>query len=695
MMNHYFLQYDETDCGAAALATVLSILKNKISLYEVKNRMYKNAYGSSIQDIIDSANLFDIDAEGLTGTLEELIVEIKNKEIRYPFIAHVEKSNGQMHFIVVRKIRNNKVFIFDPGIGKHYISIEEFNNSWTGNIISFNASKQEKKIYAKLSLRDSLELIKPYRAKLAGISFLILLISLMSTLGAKSYQIIIDNFTQAQSTEVILLKTVSVSRNTFFLGLIIFYVLKNALALSTSILLNSTDIDFQKHLRKSFFVKFFSLNVPFIESKKSGDSLTRINDLENIGNFYSKIVTKFFSDFIMIFVGGVALISISFKLTLIVFLIVLLYCLTSITIVPKFHKKQRELMEYDANVVSNFSEDIKLIELIKNQQMEQNFFDKLIIISNKFIHSKKKFGVLEIIFSFITNNIQEIGMLTVLWVGIVQISNNVITLGELIAFESIMGLFIAPIVNMMSMQKDYQQFIVSYERVLEYEKNESETYISDNSRLNIDNIVATNLSFKYGSKKIIQNLNFVIDKADKIFVEGPNGSGKSTLFKLLTKINREYTGSLKINGKEVSEFAVNEVRNKIEYTPSNCTVFSGSLYDNLMANNINPKSEQLLKELIDSRIISKLISDLGEGLDSIILEDGANLSEGQKQTISFCRTLLSNKSVLIFDESTSQIDRETENNLLEFLFSKMDKAILIFTDHNEYVRKKCKKIIRM
>lgn len=695
MMNHYFLQYDETDCGAAALATVLSILKNKVSLYEVKNRMYKNAYGSSIQDIIDSANLFDIDAEGLTGTLEELIVEIKNKEIRYPFIAHVEKSNGQMHFIVVRKIRNNKVFIFDPGIGKHYISIEEFNNSWTGNIISFNASKQEKKIYAKLSLRDSLELIKPYRAKLAGISFLILLISLMSTLGAKSYQIIIDNFTQAQSTEVILLKTVSVSRNTFFLGLIIFYVLKNALALSTSILLNSTDIDFQKHLRKSFFVKFFSLNVPFIESKKSGDSLTRINDLENIGNFYSKIVTKFFSDFIMIFVGGVALISISFKLTLIVFLIVLLYCLTSITIVPKFHKKQRELMEYDANVVSNFSEDIKLIELIKNQQMEQNFFDKLIIISNKFIHSKKKFGVLEIIFSFITNNIQEIGMLTVLWVGIVQISNNVITLGELIAFESIMGLFIAPIVNMMSMQKDYQQFIVSYERVLEYEKNESETYISDNSRLNIDNIVATNLSFKYGSKKIIQNLNFVIDKADKIFVEGPNGSGKSTLFKLLTKINREYTGSLKINGKEVSEFAVNEVRNKIEYTPSNCTVFSGSLYDNLMANNINPKSEQLLKELIDSRIISKLISDLGEGLDSIILEDGANLSEGQKQTISFCRTLLSNKSVLIFDESTSQIDRETENNLLEFLFSKMDKAILIFTDHNEYVRKKCKKIIRM
>lgn len=694
-MNHYFLQYDETDCGAAALATVLSILKNKVSLYEVKNRMYKNAYGSSIQDIINSANLFDVDAEGLTGTLEELIVEIKDKEIKYPFIAHVEKTNGQMHFIVVRNIRKNKVFVFDPGIGKYHISLEEFNNSWTGNIVSFNDSKQEKKIYAKLSLRDSLQLIKPYRAKLVGISFLILLISLMSTLGAKSYQIIIDNFTQAQSKEVILLKTISVSRNTFFLGLIIFYIIKNAVGLYTSILLNSTDIDFQKHLRKTFFVKFFSLNVPFIESKKSGDSLTRINDLENIGSFYSKIVTKFFSDFIMIFVGGVALISISFRLTLIVFLIVLLYCLASIIIVPRFHKKQRELMEYDANVVSNFSEDIKLIELIKNQQMEQNFFDELIVISNKFIHSKKSFGVLEIIFGFITNNIQEIGMLIVLWVGIIQISNNVLTLGELIAFESIMGLFIAPIVNMISMQKDYQQFIVSYERVLEYEKSESEKYISNSSRLNIDKIVANNLSFKYGSKRVIQNLSFEIDKADRIFVEGPNGSGKSTLFKLLTKINMEYTGSLRINGKEISELAVNEVRNNIEYTPSNCTVFSGSLYDNLMGNNITPENEQLLKELIDSRIISQLISNLGEGLDSIILEDGANLSEGQKQTISFCRTLLSNKSVLIFDESTSQIDRKTENKLLEFLFSKMSNATLIFTDHNEYVRKRCKKIIQI
>lgn len=86
---------------------------------------------------------------------------------------------------------------------------------------------------------------------------------------------------------------------------------------------------------------------------------------------------------------------------------------------------------------------------------------------------------------------------------------------------------------------------------------------------------------------------------------------------------------------------------------------------------------------------------MGEGLGSIILEDGTNLSEGQRQTISFCRTLLFNKSVLIFDESISQIDRKTEIKLLEFLFSKMSNATLIFTDHNEYVRKRCKKIIQI
>ncbi|WP_301405919.1 ABC transporter transmembrane domain-containing protein, partial [Enterococcus entomosocium] len=189
-----------------------------------------------------------------------------------------------------------------PGIGKYHMSLEDFNKSWTGNIISFNDSKQEKKIYAKVSLKDSLQLVKPYRVKLMSISFLILIISLMSILGAKSYQIIIDNFTQAQTENVILLKSISVSRNTFFLGLIIFYLLKNVISLSISILLNSTDIDFQKHLRKNFFLNFFRLKIPFIESKKSGDSLTRVNDLENIGNFFSKIVTKFFSDIIMIFV---------------------------------------------------------------------------------------------------------------------------------------------------------------------------------------------------------------------------------------------------------------------------------------------------------------------------------------------------------------------------------------------------------
>lgn len=694
-MNKYFLQYDETDCGAAALATTLSILKNKISLFEVKNRINKTIYGSSIQDIIDAANLFDIKAEGLNGDIDELQTAIKNKEISFPFIAHIEKLDGMAHFVVVTKISRGKVFIFDPSSGKTIKSIVNFENSWTHNIIVFDSSQQKQKVYAKVSLDLLFQLIEPYKKKLTTVSILILLISLMSIIGAKSYQIIIDNFASVESSNVNLFRVVTLNKNSFFILLIVFYLFKNTLNYFTGLLLNDMDMISQKKLRKDFLVKFFSLQVPFINSKKSGDSLTRLGDLENISMFFSKILTKFLSDFIMILVGGIALLSINKQLFLIVMIIIGLYSVVAFIIIPKFKKKQRELMEYDANVMSKFSESISLIELIKTAQIEERFLSKLLETSDKFIKSRKAYGILENTFSFLVSNIQEIGMLIVLWVGINQISNNNLTLGELIAFESLMGLFITPIMNLFSLQKEYQQFIVSFERVLEYEKAKSETYGLSSSLSRYD-VVLDNLGFSYGNSTILAEVSFVIKEGEKIFIQGGNGSGKSTFFKLLDKINIEYKGSIKIGNKELNDFSVNDIRNIVEYTPSDYSVFSGTLYENIVTNNDDKQPNiQILNNLINSGILNNLLNSLGMGLDSLIYENGINLSEGQKQIISFCRTLVSNKKIMIFDEKTSHIDKETEEKLLNFAFDNFKETTFIFTSHNGDIREKCDKEIKI
>ena len=187
MIYKKFLQYDELDCAAAALSTVLSRFKNKVSLYEVKKRMNRGAFGSSIQDIIDTSKKFGIYAEGLQGDYEELTQAIKDKEVKFPFIAHITKEGGTSHFIVINNIFKNRIIIFDPSSGDKKLDAREFNDIWTGNIIAFDAKTQKFKVYAKTNVKDTLSLIYPYRRILYIASTLIFIVSTFSILSAKAY----------------------------------------------------------------------------------------------------------------------------------------------------------------------------------------------------------------------------------------------------------------------------------------------------------------------------------------------------------------------------------------------------------------------------------------------------------------------------------------------------------------------------
>ncbi|WP_330847346.1 ABC transporter ATP-binding protein [Streptococcus suis] len=490
------------------------------------------------------------------------------------------------------------------------------------------------------------------------------------------------------NNSITVFNSILIEKNIFFSMLVGFYFFKNIISYITSNLLTKIDIKIQLLLQNEFFEKFISLPSQFIKSKKVGDSLTRLDDINSLSGFISKVITTFLSDIIMIIVIGTTLINIRVDLFLIVIIICLLYLITCLYMIPKFSQKQRETMEYEARVITKFSESIDIFELIKVQILEKNYLQKLSIATKKLMDIRRVANLLENQFNFITTNIKELGMLLITWFGIGLIQSNRLSLGNMIVFQNLTGMFLSSIASLFILQKEHQQFVVSFERLLEYKEVESENY-GQNQQLDSYNIKINNLTFSYGSKNLINNLSVQFNEGDKIFIKGPNGSGKSTFAKILIKLIDNYQGEIYLDGKNYQKLSVDTIRNTIGYSSSENKVFSGSLYDNLFVNGNSSDQTKLFNKMVRSGIFENLLKNLDYGFETSIYENGSNLSEGQKQIISFCRTILSSRKILIFDEGFSNIDSDTENKLLKFMFENLKDNILLFIDHGNKVADVC------
>lgn len=529
----------------------------------------------------------------------------------------------------------------------------------------------------------------PYRRVLYVASTLIFGVSVFSIISAKAYQVIIDNFIHiGNNNSITVFNSILIEKNIFFSMLVGFYFFKNIISYITSNLLTKIDIKIQLLLQNEFFEKFISLPSQFIKSKKVGDSLTRLDDINSLSGFISKVITTFLSDIIMIIVIGTTLINIRVDLFLIVVIICLLYLITCLYMIPKFSQKQRETMEYEARVITKFSESIDIFELIKVQILEKNYLQKLSIATKKLMDIRRVANLLENQFNFITTNIKELGMLLITWFGIGLIQSNRLSLGNMIVFQNLTGMFLSSIASLFILQKEHQQFVVSFERLLEYKEVESENY-GQNQQLDSYNIKIDNLTFSYGSKNLINNLSVQFNEGDKIFIKGPNGSGKSTFAKILIKLIDNYQGEIYLDGKNYQKLSVDTIRNTIGYSSTENKVFSGSLYDNLFVNGNSSDQTKLFNKMVRSGIFENLLKNLDYGFETSIYENGSNLSEGQKQIISFCRTILSRRKILIFDEGFSNIDSDTENKLLKFMFENLKDNILLFIDHGNKVADVC------
>lgn len=694
-------QHDLRDCGAACLATICMHYKLKIPLVHIREKMKVDKDGASLYSIIQTAEHLNFNADAFHATWEELFTAVKNSEIKLPAIAHIITNRDMQHFIVIKKIKGNKILIFDPAEGEINYNFSEFNHLWTGHIISFKKTERfreenrNKEVYKKYFC-----ILKKNTSILFNVIVLSLFLSTISMISAFVYRKLIDQYlTFGQNVENGFWNNLNLfpNINYIFIFMIILYLIQFVIFVLRGFFLAKFSKKFSEKMASDFFGHLLALPVYYFKDRETGELLSRFNNIAQIRDILSSATLTIILDSIMLIAGGIILASINVYLFSMVFVLSIIYGIIILLFRNTISETNRMIMENDSQLTSILKESIEGIETIKTLNGETKFYNKLNNLSNLFIKSIYKGNLIGISQSGILMVIEGIGMLVILWLGSLMVVKSVLTLGSLLAFLNLVNFFLAPIKRLVSLQLEIQQAIIAIERlndIMEIKVESNKTSHSHNVlSLRAQEITVDNLTFRYGYRDLVlKKLSFKIEFNNKIAIVGPNGSGKSTLLHLLAGFYPINDGELIIGNVNIQELSLNFLRKNISYVSQNTILFSGTIRDNLTLG-IDTVSDEKLDLIINGCKLDVIFEKLHLGINTRISENGKELSGGQRQKIAIARALLANPSILVLDESTSNLDGQTEKEILGFINNQFKDITCFYATHNLNIIKKCDKVI--
>lgn len=680
-------QHDLKDCGAACLATISKQYGLKIPISKIREIAGTDKKGTSALGLIRAAEQLGFSAKGVKANKPEDIFS----ELPLPAIAHVVIDKSLLHYVVIHKITKKEILIADPAKGIVKYKPEEFFKIWTGILIllvksaEFKKGDETKGIFSRF-----FGLIKPQKILMLNIFFASLVFTLLGIAGAFYYQLLVDEVLQYS-----LLTTLHVL-SIGFIVLSIFRVILNAFRTQLLIYL-AQRIDIP--LMLGYYEHVINLPLNFFGTRKVGEIISRFNDATNIRQAISGSTLTIMIDTLMVIAGGIMLFvqnHVLFGLTIIP---VILYALIVLSFNKPIKETNRSNMENNAKITSYLVESLNGIATVKsfNAEKEVNYQTEKKFI--KLMKSSFRLGTIANMQSSMKSGIKLIFGIVILWIGGYECIAGELSIGQLLAFNSLLAYFLDPIENLINLQGELQTAIVAADRLGEILDLELEKSIDENKKINPKtlkgDIEFKNVDFRYGTRKLVlKDLNLKIEAGKKIALVGESGSGKTTLAKLIMNFYQCEKGDLLINGYNIKDINIEALRDRISYISQDIFLFSGTIKENLMFGQNDIEFEQIV-EACKLAKIHDFINEQPLRYETLIEENGANLSGGQKQRIAIARALLRQPEILIMDEATSSLDSITEKAIEKTMneFSKGLTTIIIA--HRLSTIMKCDKIYVM
>ena len=584
----------------------------------------------------------------------------KQKTERLPFIALpavVWREDGQ-HFLLA-KIDGDRYLIHDLGEGKPIIlNKEQFNERYSGQVILVASRASIFGQLAKFDFTWFIPAVIKYRRiflEVLGVSVIIQLFALITPMF---FQVVMDKVLVHRGFSTLDVITIAL------LVVTIFDVILGGLR--TYIFAHTTSrIDVELGAR--LFRHLLSLPIAYFESRRVGDTVARVRELEQIRNFLTGQALTSVLDLCFSFIFLLVMWFYSGWLTLVVVISLPCYAFWSATISPILRTRLNDKFARNADNQSFLVESVTAIGTIKSMAVEPQMTRRWDQQLAAYVSAGFRVARLATIGQQGVQFIQKMVTVITLWLGAHLVIKGDLSVGQLIAFNMLAGQVAAPVIRLAQLWQDFQQVGISVARLGDILNTPTE---NPTSRLALPNIRGQidfeKIIFRYrpDGAEILRNLNLNIKAGEILGIVGRSGSGKSTLTKLVQRLYVPERGRVLVDGNDLALADPSWLRRQIGVVLQENVLLNQSIRANIA---LADPGMALDKIMYAAKMAGAhdFIMELSEGYDTIVGEQGSGLSGGQRQRIAIARALVGNPRILILDEATSALDYESERAIMQ------------------------------
>ena len=452
---------------------------------------------------------------------------------------------------------------------------------------------------------------------------------------------------------------------TIAVGIFIVYIYELIISLCKGYLFVHTTNRIDVTLSSRLFHHLFGLPLRYFESRRVGETVARVRELDQIRSFLTGTPLSSMIDVLFILVYVVVLFLYSVQLTLIVIVSLPMFAILSLFVTPLFKRSLDEKFETGAKAQSFLVESINGINTVKSFALESSFEEKWGDLQSDYVKAGYKTSMISQASGSIAHFIQNVVDLFVLVFGAKAVISGNLSIGQLVAFRMLSGRVSGPVLRLVQLWQEYQQASLSVKRIGDIFNSPVERR-NDNSIkdiLKLKGIIKfEKVRFRYriDASDVLHGISFEIKENRVIGLVGRSGSGKSTISKLIQRLYIPQSGRITIDGMDVSLMDSQVLRRQIGVVLQENFMFNGTVAENISIH----CPEVTIEKIIETAKIAgahDFIMELEKGYDTIIGEKGVSLSGGQKQRIAIARAIINDPRILIFDEATSALDYESES----------------------------------
>ncbi|WP_105973168.1 NHLP family bacteriocin export ABC transporter peptidase/permease/ATPase subunit [Streptomyces geranii] len=654
------LQMEAVECGAASLAMVLGHYGRHIPLEELRIACGVSRDGSRASNLLKAARSYGLTAKGMQMDTAALA------EVNAPAILFWEFN----HYVVLdgmgRRLGRRGVYINDPGKGRRFVPMEDFDSSFTGVVLVMEPGPDFERGGRKPGVLGAM----PARLRgtsgtmPAAILASLLLVAVGAAMPALS-RTYIDTFLIGGQTSM--LEVLFASMGACVALTLVLTWLQQANLLHGRIISSTlSSARFLRHLLR--------LPVTFFSQRSPADLVQRLQSNDSVSETLARDLSAAGVDAVVVVLYAVLLYTYDPQLTAVGIGVALLNIVAMRVVIRLRATRTAKLRADNARLTNTAYSGLQLIETMKATGGEEGYFRKWAGQHATTLEEQQRLGVPSAWLGVVAPTLATLNSALILWIGGMRAVEGHLSVGLLVAFQALVVRFTAPLTRLNGVAGRIQDFAADVARLKDVENFQADPLYNrpggggDSTRRLHGHVELQNITFGYSplDKPLLSGFDLTVGPGQQVALVGGSGSGKSTVSRLISGLYAPWEGVIRIDGQRLDDIPRGALAASVSFVDQDVFLFEGSVRDNVALWDPSIPDESVVAALEDAALYDVITRRPG-GIHSRVEQDGRNFSGGQRQRLEIARALVRDPSILVLDEVTSALDAETEQTVIDNL----------------------------